>query len=79
MWNLTPGAASARTLSSLGGGLRVEAPGRMHVDLTYAMPQSPPFGLGEPTPSGRVLVNVTVGLNDAFNAIHRRLFRGEAK
>ncbi len=79
MWSLTPGASSARTLSSMGGGMRVEAPGRMHVDLTYAMPQSPPFGLGEPTPPGRIMVNVTVGLNDAFNAIHRRLFRGEAK
>ncbi len=79
LWSLTPGAASSRTLTSVGGGLRIEAPGRMHVDIAYASPRSAPLGLGEPTPSGRVLVNVTVGLNDAFNAIHRRFEPGGTK
>jgi len=76
-WTLTPGAASARTLSSYGGGVRVEARGVMSLDLAYAKARNPPLGLGEPTPSGRFLVNVTVGLNDAFSAIHHRLSPGK--
>jgi len=79
LWSLTPGASSSRTLSSVGGGMRLEAPGHMHIDLAYASPRSAPLGLGEPTPSGRVLLNVTIGLNDAFNAIHKRLTRAGSK
>jgi hypothetical protein len=45
----------------------------MNFDLLYAKPRTPPLGLGEPTPPGRWLLNVTFGLNDAFSAIHRRL------
>jgi hemolysin activation/secretion protein len=76
LWTLTPGAEGARTLSSFGGGVRIEAPGRMNLDLLYAKPRTPPLGLGEPTPPARFLLNVTFGLNDAFNAIHRRLSHG---
>ncbi len=76
LWSLTPGAASSRTLSSLGGGVRIQAQGRMSVDLAYAKALVAPLGLGEPIPSGRFLVNVTVGLNDAFKAIHRRFTHG---
>jgi hemolysin activation/secretion protein len=72
-WVLTPGAPATRALSSYGGGVRIEVRGRMSVDLAYAKATTPPLGLGEPTPSGRVLCNITVGLNDAFSAIHRRL------
>ncbi len=76
LWSLTPGAESVRTLSSAGGGVRIEARGRMTVDLAYAKARTPPLGLGEPTPAGRFLVNVTVGLNDVFSAIHHRLVHG---
>ncbi|HEY5070994.1 MAG TPA: POTRA domain-containing protein [Caulobacteraceae bacterium] len=76
IWTETPGAPMDRTLSSVGGGVRLETPNRLHVDLTYAVPLDPPLGLGEPTPHARLLVNVTVGLNDVFAALHRRLAPG---
>jgi hemolysin activation/secretion protein len=67
-----------RTLSSVGGGVRFQLEGKAHMDLLYAVPLRPPLGLGEPTPSPTVLVNLTIGLNDAFAAIHDRL-AGNAK
>jgi hemolysin activation/secretion protein len=76
LWTLTPGAEGSRALWSYGGGVRIEAPGRMNLDLLYAKPRAPPLGLGEPTPPARWLLNVTFGLNDVFSAIHRRLSHG---
>ena len=76
LWTLTPGAQSSRTLTSVGVGVRLQAQGRMSVDLAYAKALTAPLGLGEPTPSGRFLINVTMGLNDAFKAIHRRFSHG---
>jgi hemolysin activation/secretion protein len=67
-----------RTLTSAGGGVRWEVPGKLHVDLICADPLAPPL-LGERRPSPSVLLNMTVSANDAFAAIHRRLTRGAAK
>jgi hemolysin activation/secretion protein len=60
-----------RTLSSLGPSLLIEVPDKLRIVLTYAIPLRPPLGLGEPKPSGRFLVNVTVGLNHLFDALGR--------
>jgi hypothetical protein len=49
------------------------------MDLIYAVPLTSALGLGDPTPSPSVLVNLTVGLNDAFAAIHNRIVSGTAK
>lgn len=70
---------AAHTLTSVGGGVRWEIAGKLHVDLVYAQPLDPPLGLGERRPSPEVLLNLTANLNDAFAAIHRRLDRGTAK
>jgi hemolysin activation/secretion protein len=79
VWTRTPGAPIDRTVNSVGGGLRLETIHHLHIDLTYAQPLDPPFGLGEPTPHGRVLLNVTMGLNDVYDALHRRLSAGGSK
>jgi hemolysin activation/secretion protein len=68
-----------RTLSSVGGGVRFQLEGKAHMDLLYAVPLRPPLGLGEPTPSPTVLVNLTIGLNDVFSAIHDKLAAGASK
>ncbi len=73
-WTLTPGASTSRALSSVGAGVRIDLRGRATVDIAYAKALTSPLGLGEPVPSSRVLVNLTVGLNDAIGAAHRRLF-----
>jgi hemolysin activation/secretion protein len=62
-----------RTLSSVGGGVRFQLDGRAHMDLLFAQPLTAPLGLGEARPGPSVLVNLTIGLNDAFAAIHQRL------
>ncbi len=67
-----------RILSSVGGGVRFQLDGKAHMDLLCAIPLAPPLGLGERTPGATVLVNLTIGLNDAFAAIHQRL-AGNAK
>jgi hemolysin activation/secretion protein len=79
LYNHGPDPFTARILSSMGGGVRVQVAKALHVDLLYAVPQTPPLGLGEKRPSPAVLVNVTIGLNDAFEAIHRRLAHGASK
>ena len=81
LWNDGPPPIipfAQRTLSSAGGGVRFQLDGKAHMDLLCAVPLVPPLGLGEPTPGVTVLVNLTIGLNDAFAAIHRRL-AGNAK
>jgi hemolysin activation/secretion protein len=71
LWNLTPGAHRDHTVSSAGAGMRIEAPGRMHLDLTYAAPQTSAQDLGDPTPHPRVLLSLTVGLDELFKGRHR--------
>jgi len=76
LWNHGVAPFRARTLSSVGGGVRLQVVNRFNVELTYAAPQRAPLGLGERTPSPTVLLNVTVGFGDVFAAIHRRLASG---
>ena len=68
LWTLTPGAHSRHSISSYGGGLRLDVPGVMHLELAYAQPNDPAFA-GGPIPKGRVLLTVTVGLNEAYRAL----------
>ncbi|HEY5106974.1 MAG TPA: POTRA domain-containing protein [Caulobacteraceae bacterium] len=79
LWTHTPGAAMNRTLSSTGVGVRIDTPNQAHIDLTYAAPLDPPLGLGEHTPHGVLLVNVTFGLNGVLSAINHRLPGGGFK
>jgi len=72
LWNYGL-APSAHTISSFGGGVRFLIAGKFNLELVYAAPQQSPLGFGDRRPSSTVLVNMTVGLNDAFSAIHRRL------
>ncbi len=78
VWTLTPGAQTNETLSSLGGGLRLETRNNLHIDLTYAKALSSP-GFGQPIPGGEVLLNLTVGLNDVYDGLRRRFFPGTAR
>ncbi len=79
LWNNGTAAFQHRTLSSLGGGVRLQLDGAAHMDLLYAVPLTAPLGLGESRPTPSVLVNLTIGLNDAFSAIHRRIASGIGK
>jgi hemolysin activation/secretion protein len=60
-----------QTLTSFGGGVRIQIPGKVQLDLVYAAPQNP--AIGTPHPASEVLLNVTVSVNDVFAAIHRRI------
>lgn len=68
LWTLTPGAHTEHTIASYGGGLRLDLPNTVHIEVAYAQPLDPAI-VGTPTPNGRVLVNITVGLNEAYNAL----------
>ncbi len=68
LWDLTPGGHTRVNIESVGGGLRFEMPGTVHIDVAYADPLRPAT-IGGVTPSGRVLVNITVGLNQAYHAL----------
>jgi hemolysin activation/secretion protein len=63
--------AASYPLTSIGGGVRFQAAGKVEVDLVFADPlDGPPPG---PRPSPMVLLNMTIGLNDLYSAIHRKL------
>jgi hemolysin activation/secretion protein len=79
LWNDGVAAFQHRTLSSVGGGARFQLNTIAHMDLVYAQPLVAPLGLGEPRPGPSVLVNLTIGLNDAFAAIHQKIAAGVAK
>ena len=79
LWNDGIAAFKQRTLSSVGGGARFQLGTIAHMDLLYAQPLVAPLGLGEPKPGPSVLVNLTIGLNDAFAAIHQKIAAGIAK
>ena len=76
VWNHEPGAPDGRWIRSAGAGVRLEATGRFQLVVTYAAPLDPPLGFGEPRPSDRLLVNLTVGLPDAFRGFGHMLQRG---
>ena len=73
LWNIGAAPFQYRELRSWGGGVRMQLNGVAHLDLLCAVPEVPPLGLGDRTPSPMVLMNLTVGLNDAFSLIHRKL------
>ncbi|HEX4198734.1 MAG TPA: POTRA domain-containing protein [Caulobacteraceae bacterium] len=79
LWDNGIGTFRQHTIDSAGGGLRLQLGDKAHMDLIYAVPLAPALGLGDSTPTPSVLVNLTVGLNDAFAAIHNRLVSGTAK
>ncbi len=79
LWTLTPGAQTRRDISSWGGGLRVDMPGKARLELTYAVPRASPTGPGDPIPSSRVMVNLTVGLNTLFAGLSNRLSKGSGQ
>ncbi|HEX3918525.1 MAG TPA: POTRA domain-containing protein [Caulobacteraceae bacterium] len=63
--------AAAYTLTSVGGGVRFQLAGKIETDLVVADPLNGPPGVARPSPT--VLLNMTVGLNDLFSLIHRRI------
>ena len=75
LWTLTPGDHARRDITSYGGGVRLDVTGKLHVELLYAEPQRPPLGPGNPIPHGRVLLNVTFGLNNLISAVYRHGLR----
>ena len=79
LWNHGIAPFAERTLDSYGGGVRFQIASKLHMDLLVALPQRSPLGLGDPTPGPTVLMNLTVGLNDLFSAIHRRIASGVGK
>lgn len=74
--SLTPGFQTNQTLASAGGGVRVDGPGWLHLELTYAQPLEAPLGFGGRTPHPQLLLNATVGLNKVFDALHGAVARG---
>jgi len=79
VWNEDPGAPNGRTLESAGGGVHLLLAQRARLDLTYAVPRDAPLGFGEPRPGGRLLVNLTLGIPEAFQGLGRIFNRGAAK
>ena len=77
------GVVPEATLSSLGGGLRFEWPGRGRLDVVYAKPRdplpvpNPPPGLEEP--DERILVNLTLSLDPLFDGMFARFSRGDRR
>ena len=74
LWNIGYAPFEHRQLTSLGGGVRFQLNGKAHLDLLCAVPQDAPLGIGDRTPSPMVLMNLTVSVSDAFQAIHDKLF-----
>jgi len=79
LWNHGSAPFQSRTLDSAGGGVRLQLGAIAHLDLLYAIPLDAPLGLGDRRPGPSVLVNLTIGLNDAFAAIHQKFKSGAAK
>lgn len=73
LWNNDIATFRQGVFSSVGGGVRFQIAGKFNLELTYAVPQDNLPTPGLPRPSPMVLVNLTIGLTDAFEAIHRRL------
>ncbi len=78
LWTLTPGAHTRHSIASYGGGLRLDLPGTLHIEVAYGQPIDPAIA-GQPTPHGRVLVNITVGINEAYNALFGHGSKGDGQ
>ena len=63
--------AGSYPLTSVGAGVRFQIAGKVELDLVYANPLDGVPATRRPPPS--VLLNLTVGLNDIFSVIHRRI------
>jgi len=63
--------AGSYPLTSVGGGVRLQTAGKVEVDLVYANPLDGPPMTRRPSPT--VLLNLTIGLNDIYSSIHRKL------
>ncbi|HZZ36321.1 MAG TPA: POTRA domain-containing protein [Caulobacteraceae bacterium] len=79
VWNEEAAAPNGRTLESAGGGVRLVIAEKARLDLTYAAPQDPPLGFGEKTPGARLLVNLTIGIPEAFQGLGHLFRHGAAK
>ena len=80
MWNHAPDAFTNQVLVSTGGGFRFQYADKLHIDLLCAVPVKPIEGSGSTAiPGPTVLLNLTVGLNDLFNVIHRKIEAGGGK
>jgi hemolysin activation/secretion protein len=64
-------------LTSVGGGVRLQTPGKVEVDLVYADPLDGPPLTHRPSPT--VLLNLTIGLDDLYSSIHRKLAQETGK
>ena len=69
VWSNATGGEMSRSLHSAGGGIRLQTADRVRIELTYAKAFTPPLGLGEATPGGRVLLNISFGLNDLYDRL----------
>jgi len=78
-WNEDAAGVPERTLDSFGGGFRFEWPGKGRLDVLYAEPRDAPLGLGEPEPSGRILVNLTLSLDDLADRAFGALTKGDRR
>ncbi|MBI1261873.1 MAG: hypothetical protein GC184_09125 [Rhizobiales bacterium] len=58
-WNHDSTGTRDRTISSVGGGVRVTFSGLMRADLTYAVPLAAPLGQGESKPVPRLIFSIT--------------------
>jgi hemolysin activation/secretion protein len=73
----------AYSLTSYGGGVKLQVAGRFETDITFAVPADGIPGTGgipglkRPSPS--LLLNMTVSLNDLYSVIHNRLAKETAK
>jgi hemolysin activation/secretion protein len=79
VWNEEAAAPNGRTLESAGGGVRLVIAEKARLDLTYAAPQDPPLGFGEKKPGARLLVNLTIGIPEAFQGLGHLFRHGAAK
>ena len=62
-WNHDSTGTAQRTISSVGGGVRVTLSGLARADLTYAVPLTEPLGQGESKPVPRLLISVTTDIS----------------
>jgi hemolysin activation/secretion protein len=67
----------AYSLTSYGGGVKLQMATRFETDVTFAVPTDGIPGLKRPSPT--LLLNMTVSLNDLYSVIHNRLAKETAK
>lgn len=68
-WNHDSTGTSQRTISSVGGGVRLTFAGTMRADLTYAVPLTEPLGQGESKPVPRLLISLTTDIASLWKKV----------